>query len=208
MGIQFNGRCYNPGFPNVFLNSSIKLLLKYIAKVSIMCSENRKLITLSTLPKMLSVISNRLFSLYVIALLECEFLLPFFKCWNVVNLSLSIVLIQKSVIQIYLFAQNITAYFLHSKHKGSCSTIITRMDSIFGHFCAMLKLLWLRKTTSALSPLFLTSENLPMSEFWFSHKLKLVLLKSGLSLQHYSGHSLRIGAATSPAMQGISTTSL
>ena len=47
-----------------------------------------------------------------------------------------------------------------------------------------------------------------MSKSWFSYHLDQVLLRCNIPPKHYSGHSFRIGAATSAATQGISTASL
>ena len=47
-----------------------------------------------------------------------------------------------------------------------------------------------------------------MSKCWFNQHLKLVLIKANISPKGYTSHSFRIGAATTAASQGVSSTSL
>ena len=72
----------------------------------------------------------------------------------------------------------------------------------------MIHFLKIRPFTSPLCPLFLIPGKLPLSKTWFNHHLKQILIKSNLSPERYSAHSFRIGAATSAANQGISSSSL
>ncbi|XP_056612778.1 LOW QUALITY PROTEIN: uncharacterized protein LOC130428625 [Triplophysa dalaica] len=62
------------------------------------------------------------------------------------------------------------------------------------------------KTTS--DPLFVDESNRPATRFWFQKHLKAVLLLSGIPADHFSGHSFRIGAATTAAQKGLSHTQI
>ena len=72
----------------------------------------------------------------------------------------------------------------------------------------MLKYVKMRSPSGPLSPLFITPTNNPMSQSWFSHHLAQVVAKYDLPSGRYSGHSFRIGAATSAALQGVSKLSM
>ena len=72
----------------------------------------------------------------------------------------------------------------------------------------MIKFLKIRPSTSPRCPLFLIPGKRPLSKTWFNHHLKQILIKSNLSPEQYTAHSFRIGAATSAANQGISSSSL
>ena len=48
-GIQFNGCCWDPAFPSLFTNPSVKLLLKGIGKCSPSAPDKRRPLTLSIL---------------------------------------------------------------------------------------------------------------------------------------------------------------
>ena len=57
---------------------------------------------------------------------------------------------------------------------------------------------------SPRDPLFLTETGSIATRSWFHHHLRQVLALSGLPPHLYSGHSFRIGAASSAARQGLS----
>ena len=90
------------------------------------------------------------------------------------------------------------------KVRGSCSIIIARTRSHFCPYKSMVKYIRLRSSPDS-SPLFLTPSNNPMSQNWFMQHLRKVLQQCNLPSHQFSGHSFRIGAATSAAMQGISS---
>ncbi len=52
-------------------------------------------------------------------------------------------------------------------------------------------------------PLFITVEGLPLSRSYFLRHLRIVLGAAGLDKEQFSGHSFRIGAATSASRAGI-----
>ncbi|MGL4932230.1 MAG: tyrosine-type recombinase/integrase [Aeromonas sp.] len=66
--------------------------------------------------------------------------------------------------------------------------------------------LQLRKHQSKLpsDPLFTDDFNRPVTRFGFQKHLKSVLLLSGTPADNFSGHSFRIGAATTAAQKGLS----
>ncbi|KAG1957226.1 proline and serine-rich protein 1-like [Pimephales promelas] len=58
--------------------------------------------------------------------------------------------------------------------------------------------------SSPREPLFLTENRKMATRFWFSKHFQSILSISGISPEHYSTHSFRIGAATTAASMGIS----
>ena len=58
------------------------------------------------------------------------------------------------------------------------------------------------------SPLFILPNGLPMTAQWFKEYLAFVISKCGLSPTHYTGHSFRIGAATTTAKLGLPINSI
>ncbi|CAM4454228.1 unnamed protein product [Leuciscus chuanchicus] len=58
--------------------------------------------------------------------------------------------------------------------------------------------------SSPQEPLFLTENRKMATRFWFSKHFQSILRTSGISPEHYSIHSFRIGAATTTASMGIS----
>jgi len=80
-----------------------------------------------------------------------------------------------------------------------------RLNSPLSPFESLQKLIHSKSGSHALpsSPLFITESGLVASRFWFHHHLRLILTKSGIDPTHYSGHSFRIGAASSASSQGV-----
>ena len=80
-----------------------------------------------------------------------------------------------------------------------------RSQSPLNPFEASSNYLSFRKLQSSTStePLFISESGHVATRFWFHHHLRQVLSLSGLSPIHYSGHSFRIGAATSAPRNGV-----
>ncbi|KAJ4921975.1 hypothetical protein JOQ06_027791 [Pogonophryne albipinna] len=77
-GVQFNIRCFDPSFPSLLANQSVKLILRGLLKTFPPVLDRRRPITLSTLRLMLSKLREGLFSPYIDALLDAAFLLAFY----------------------------------------------------------------------------------------------------------------------------------
>ena len=211
-GIQFNARCHNPSFPSLFSNTAIKLLLKGISKVAPPIPDHRQPITLSVLHKMLSALRNGLFSPYTDSLLDAVCLLAFYGFLRIGEFTTCSLTFNPDVDSTFddlkFHSAHYSLQLKHSKCNGACSIIVARVDSLFCPFRSMIKYLKIRPSTSPRCPLFLIPGKLPLSKTWFNRHLKQILTKSNLSPEHYTAHSFRIGAATSAANQGISSSSL
>ncbi|XP_054457981.1 uncharacterized protein LOC129093883 [Anoplopoma fimbria] len=57
--------------------------------------------------------------------------------------------------------------------------------------------------TSPQDPLFITETGKGATRTWFHHHFRQILHKSGIHPEYYSGHSFRIGAASTASSQGI-----
>ena len=211
-GIQFNARCLDPAFPSLFTNPAVKLLFKGIGKVFPAKVDDRLPFTLSILHAMLSVLRRGCFSPYIDSLLDCTFSMAFYgflRCGkfttrsNVFNPATDV-----CVSDLTFHPDFFNLLLKHSKTGGSCNVIVANIGGPYCPFSSMLKYVKMRPPSGLLSPLFITPTNNPMSQSWFSHHLSQVVAKCDLPSGKYSGHSFRIGAATSAALQGVSTASL
>jgi hypothetical protein len=72
----------------------------------------------------------------------------------------------------------------------------------------MLLYLKLRQRTPPESPLFILPNGRPMTKEWFRVHLAKVVEGCGLPSPLYTGHSFRIGAATTAAEQGLPDASI
>ena len=211
-GIQFNIRCYDPSFPSLFSTPAVKLILKGINKAHPSSPDHRQPITLGILHKLVGVLRQEVFSAYTDMLLEAVFMVAFYaflRCGEFTTQSKSFNSSRDITFSDLVFhASHYCLKLKHSKRGGACSIVVARTDSQFCPFKSMISYLSLRPRTDSLAPLFLIPGFFPMHRCWFNQQLNAVLLKAKMSTQHYSGHSFRIGAATTAANQGMSRTSL
>ena len=68
---------------------------------------------------------------------------------------------------------------------------------------ALLSYLSIRPHTSDDTPLFVSQDGVPLTKEAFVKKVKAALSRAGINQQAYSGHSFRIGAATTAAAHNI-----
>ncbi|XDV29423.1 hypothetical protein PO909_032553 [Leuciscus waleckii] len=175
----FQGEC-------LFSETSIRLLLKGFAKSSSKQIDKRLPITLPLLHKFISSIRNGLFSFYINILLEAVFLAAFYGFMRPVILK-------------------------HSKNDNKTSGVTLSFPKINNNFCpftSMVKFLKIRPKTSNHAPLFILPNGAPLSKGWFRAQLNSVVKSCSLSPSLYTGHSFRIGAATTAADRGISTSAI
>ena len=210
--IQFEARCFDPSFPSLFSNPAITLLFKGISTVSPSSPNNKLPITLSILHRMLSVLRLGYHSLYVDSLLDCSFLLTFYGFLRCGEFTTSSNLFNPakdvSFSDVSFHPEFFSLSLKHSKSGGACSVVIARTDSIFCPFRSMCSYLKIRPPSEPRAPLSKTPDNNPMSKSWFTFQLGQIIQRCSLPPDHCSGHSFRIGAATTAATQGLSTASL
>ncbi|KAL2080773.1 hypothetical protein ACEWY4_024566 [Coilia grayii] len=214
-GIQFYVRCYDPGFSSLFSHPSIRLLLKGIAKSLPKPSDTLLPITIDILHKLVLALRGGLFSHYYNSLLEAAFLMAFYGFLRPGEFTSDSLYFDSSRGLCFSDVQvspNFFSIFLrHSKTDtvGKGVTIsISKLDSPFCPHASMLRYLAMRPRTLPCFPLFLLSNYLPMSKEWFREHLGLVVEKCALSRSVYTGHSFRIGAATTAADRGLPDSSI
>ena len=107
--------------------------------------------------------------------------------------------------QISLSSDKCTVVFHSYKHYQGPPVYLVipaHADSSFCPIKAVRAYLAVRR--NAPGPLFIFPGGAPVTKTFFGDQLKKSLAWAGLSSECYKGHSFRIGAATTAAMQGIS----
>lgn len=94
-------------------------------------------------------------------------------------------------------------YYKHSDLQPKSISIAKNDSNVLCPVTAMFNYLSVSKHRSG--PLFQFPCGTPVSYYYFSSSLKSLLLFIGLNPDVYKGHSFRIGAATSAAAKGISS---
>lgn len=107
--------------------------------------------------------------------------------------------------QLSITKEQCTIVFQSYKHyQGPPVSLVisAHTDSPFCPVKAMRTYLAVRKNSPG--PLFIFPGGTPVTKSFFGDQLKKSLAWAGLSTLSYKGHSFRIGAATTAAMQGVS----
>uniref|UniRef100_A0A096M1W8 Core-binding (CB) domain-containing protein n=1 Tax=Poecilia formosa TaxID=48698 RepID=A0A096M1W8_POEFO len=213
-GINFFAKCLQTDFaPSLLSNHSIKLLLRGISKSYLPRPDPRKPITAPILKSLILTVRSSPYSPYVKSLLSSVYLLAFFGFLRLGEFTTPsnafIPSRDLTISDLKFFPDHYSLYLKHSKGKGPVSVIIARLDCQFCPFLAMFEYALNRhKIYPRSAPLFLTPEGLPMSSSWFLKFLRETLISCNLAPSQYSGHSFRIGAATSAASLGLPSASL
>ena len=100
-----------------------------------------------------------------------------------------------------------TLKYSKTDQLGRSSTIhLFKTDSPLSPYEPILRYITMRRSLNASpqDPLFTTESGSVATRSWFHKHLRQILTLSGLPSQLYSGHSFRIGAATTAARQGLS----
>ncbi|XP_026119848.1 uncharacterized protein LOC113099011 isoform X1 [Carassius auratus] len=214
-GIQFYAKYFNPDFPSLFTDSSVRLLLKGFAKSSTNSPDKRLPFSLPLLQRLILSLRNGLFSIYSNILLEAVFLTAFYgfmRPGEFTSASKRFDPVRGLCLSDLHFSPNFFTLFLkHSKNDSSGSGVSITISKISNNFCpftSMIRFLKIRPRSSDHSPLFSLSNGAPLSKTWFRSHLVSVLKNCSLSPSLYTGHSFRIGAATTAAERGVPTTAI
>ncbi|XDV36891.1 hypothetical protein PO909_006605 [Leuciscus waleckii] len=199
----------------LFSETSIRLLLKGLAKSSSKQIDKRLPITLPLLHKFISSVRNGLFSFYINILLEAVFLAAFYGFMRPGEFSSDTNKFDPtrgiSFSDICFSSNSFTLVLKHSKNDAQASGVTLSFPKINNNFCpftSMVKFLKIRPKTSNYAPLFILPNGAPLSKGWFRTQLNSVVKSCSLSPSLYTGHSFRIGAATTAADRGISTSAI
>ena len=206
-GIHFHLRCHDPASQSLLGNPSIQLLLSGLKKARPSGNDERLPLTISLVHKLVSRLRQGCFSPYIDVLLEVVLLMAvfgFLRCGEYTTRSLSFnpqhnLTLSDLTIEDHMY----TIFLKHSKSDRSrqgTQIIIAKTNNSFCAFSSMMKFLQHHSPTPWSLSLFITDGCKPMARSWFSSKLRDLFLSCGLSPEHYSPHSLRIGAATTAAL--------
>lgn len=214
-GIQFHARLHDPGFPSLFASPAIRLLLKGIGKSAPRTQDKRLPITQVVLHRLVTSLRSGPFSHYLNVMLEAVFLMAFYGFMRPGEFT--------SPTQQFSPARGLTFsdlsfsptfYTLNLKHSktggtgAGVSIKISRIDDSICPFKAMINFLKSRPFSLPDSPLFILPNGLPMTKDWFRTHLASVVASCSLPPSLYTGHSFRIGAATSAAERGLTDSSI
>ncbi|KAG9262830.1 hypothetical protein AMEX_G24742 [Astyanax mexicanus] len=213
-GVQFNARCYDPSFSSLFSNSAIRLLLKGLTKTYKRTPDKRLPITPDILQKLISALREGMFSNYINNLLEAVFLMAFYGFMRPGEFFCNTQSFDHKHDLAYSgISFSPTHYNIFLKHSKSdpmrkgVTITITKLNGSLCPFDSMVRFLTSHPHTSA-APLFILPNGLPMTKHWFREHLSRVLKKCSLSPSLYTGHSFRIGAATTAAKIGLPISSI
>jgi hypothetical protein len=214
-GIQFYAKYFDPDFPSLFTACPVRLMLKGMTKSSTDSPDKRLPFTLPLLQRLILSVRNGLFSTYSNILLEAVFLTPFYgfmRPGEFTSASKQFDPVRGLSFSDLHFSPNFFTLFLkYSKNDSLGSGISITISKIGNNFCpfsSMLRFLKVRPKSSGHSPLFLLPNGAPLSKAWFRSHLVSVLKNCSLSPSQYTGHSFRIGAATTAAERGVSTAAI
>ncbi|KAL0194682.1 hypothetical protein M9458_008254, partial [Cirrhinus mrigala] len=195
-------------------HSHVTMLIKGLRKQEPASSARRLPLTSDLLSQCICTLRSGYMSPPIDRTLECMFLLAFFgflRCSElapstsafnpVIHPSLSDISVHIPDSLIYTLKKSKTDQF-----GKSCPIYVFRLNSFISPFEPISEYVLSRyaNNSSPQEPLFLTENGKMATRFWFNKHFLKVLSASGISPEHYSLHSFRIGVATTAASAGIS----
>jgi hypothetical protein len=170
-------------------------------------------ITVDILKNICQILRHGCFGPYLDCLMEAACLLAFFaflRCGELTTSSSSFspdINLCLEDIQLVYQHETATEFYIYIKvsktdpFRQGCRVHIFRHSTAICPIQAMVRYLTVRKPLSAdsLSPLFLLPDYSPLSRKSFLHMLDIIMCRLGFNSKLFTGHSFRIGAATSAA---------
>ena len=195
------------------LHPHVTLLLKGIKRHEPRQPPSRQPLTASILAHCITVLRSGYSDPISDSTLECLFLLAFYgflRCSEFTSSNtrfdpslhpcLSDLSVLDSSTLIYTLKRSKTDQF------GSSSPIyLFKLNSPLSPYEPLTRHLSIRQSQSASpsDPLFITESGSIVTRTWFHHHLRLILTKAGYAAKHFSGHSFRIGAASTASRKGV-----
>lgn len=194
-------------------NVRLPIILRGIQKSQVNSTKERLPITAAVLEELCTLLSRGVFSAFKDLMLQCAFKLAYFgflrcgeftrrKADSAFTVRLQDIRVDSSQ-EFYIF--NLGSSKCDPFHKGV--NIAIYENPIFKPVDTMIKYIKLRLTLGAnqISPLFVEDEFdfRPLSRDTFLALLRNLLDRLGYDNCKFSGHSFRIGAATSAAAAGV-----
>ncbi|XP_057215508.1 uncharacterized protein LOC130569722, partial [Triplophysa rosa] len=212
-GIQFFHKLIFNSPSTAITSSQTSMIIKGIQRAQPTRPEARRPITLEILTKCISTLCKGYHSTHVARTLDAMFTLAFFgflRCSEISTTSKFDPLVHPTVSDLLVLDSETISYTIKQSKTDQTRRghfiYIFNLQSPIQPYQTLLAYLHFRKprTTAASDPLFVDDSNRPATRFWFQKHLKAVLLQSGIPADNFSGHSFRIGAATTAAKKGLS----
>ncbi|XP_056102477.1 uncharacterized protein LOC130081803, partial [Rhinichthys klamathensis goyatoka] len=212
-GIQFFHKLIHGKPTPAINNSQTSLLVKGIQRSRPTRPDTRQPITIDILTRCISSLRLGYHSINTAYTLEAMFILAFFgflRCSELTITSLFDPNIHPSISDLQIVDNETISFFIKQsktdRDKRGHFVYIFNLQTPIQPYHALFNYLQykLSSSKSPLDPLFTNDSNHPATRFWFQKHLKAVLIKSGVSAEHFSSHSFRIGAATTAAQKGLS----
>ncbi|XP_030292107.1 uncharacterized protein LOC115592965, partial [Sparus aurata] len=191
----------------------VAMLIKGLHKAEPQLAPKRLPLTVDLLARCILTLRSGYSSPFTDSTLESMFLLAFFgflRCSEFTSASATHDPSRHATLSDISFHSHDTLRFNLKRSKTdqlgiSHPIFLFRLNSYLSPYEPILAYLHQRRArhSSPLDPLFITEDGRVATRFWFHHHLRQILAKSGISPELYSGHSFRIGAATTASRQGI-----
>ncbi len=202
-GIQFHPHYLDPSTNSLLKYQSIHLLLNGLNREKRQSKDIRLPLTLPLLHKLIAQLKAGCFSLYSDLLLETASLTAFYGPLRGGKFTSHTDAFDPShdltKANVKISSHYFSIFLKHSKTDGArrgTSILISDTDSAFCPRSSMRHYLRSRPRAGQNEPLFAMEVGMPISRAWFPSHLCLLWQYCGLPPDHYSAHSLCIGAGT------------
>ncbi|XP_057201501.1 mucin-17-like [Triplophysa rosa] len=212
-GVQFFHKLIFNSPSAAIASSQTSMLIKGIQRTQPARPDARQPITLDILTRCISTLRKGYHSKHVDRTLDTMFILAFFgflRCSEMATTSIFNPLIHPTVSDLSVLDSETMSFSIKQSKTDQTRRghfiYIFNLQSPIQPYQTLLAYLhfWKSQTKTTLDPLFVDESNCPDTCFWFQKHLKAVLLLSGIPADHFSGHSFRIGVATTAAQKGLS----
>ena len=194
-------------------HAHINMLLKGLRKAEPRPTPKRLPLTSDLLTRCITTLRSGYLNPRVDSVLESMFLLAFFgflRCSEFTTSSLNFQPARHATLSDITIQSSDTLVFHLKCSKTNQSgpphpIFLFRLDGYLSPYEPICNYINSRLASKAspLDPLFITETGKAASRFWFHHHFRHILSRSGISPELYSGHSFRIGAASSASKQKI-----
>lgn len=213
-GIRYHYLCYNRYDP-LASQTALPYVLKGVKKLQSNQPKRKMPVTSLVLHKMCNLLKQGCFSPFIDCMLQCAFNLAFFGFLRCGEFTIK----DKDTPGVNIVTLNdisfcpLSKYFCLNLKTSKCDPFNKGVEVKIFENCRFnpvqtmtsYKGLRVKQGALAQSPLFIESEfdSSPLSRFTFIKYLRDVLSRLGYEDSQFSGHSFRIGAATSAAASGV-----
>ena len=194
-------------------HAHMTLLIKGLRKNEPQPGQSRQALTTDLLSKCIRTLRAGYAGQPVDACLEAMLLLGFFgflRCAEFTALSHNFNHALHATMSDIVFPTPGTLIFSLKRSKTNQSgpaqkIFLFKLGSVISPYEPIRRHIELRFANQAqpLDPLFVDESNRVASRAWFLRHFRRILLRSGIEPTHFSGHSLRVGAATTASRSGL-----